>query len=240
MKKFDKKSIIDFCKANSLEFCSNEYVGAEFTYDFKCKQGHLFKRRYGNLTQNKSCPVCKLQSRSYYNKLNLKHWAEYCNNKNITVISKEYKNARTALQFECNVCGCQFHNSPCNIKAGSGCPKCNNGTSKVEEAVRDIFESKFNKRFPTARPEFMKNPETKMNLELDGYCKELKLAFEYDGEFHYKDNPYRRGDLENRVKLDNLKDTLCKNSGVKLIRIPYTEKNNLENYIDSKINKEKK
>lgn len=233
MKKLSKANIITFCESNSLKFCSNDYIGAEYIYTFECTAGHEFSRRYGNLTQNPKCPTCKKQEVKQYNKLDLEYWIKYCKDKDIEVLSNKYKNARTALHLKCKICSCEFHNSPCNIKAGSGCPKCNNATSKVEEKVREIFESKFGKLFPSIRPNFMKNPKTKMNLELDGYCEELKLAFEYDGEFHYKENPYRSEGLQKRKELDRLKDMLCKKNKVKLIRIPYTEKDNLIEFIES-------
>lgn len=239
MRKLTKDDVIQFCALNNLKFCSDNYIGAEYKYKFKCENGHIFERKYGNLTQNKICPTCRLDNRKYYNKLTIEKWAQICKNKNITILSREYKNARTALNFKCDICECIFSNSPCNIKAGSGCPKCKNGSSNLEEEVRKIFEFKFNEKFPTVRLDSMKNPVTKMNLELDGYCEKLNLAFEYDGEFHYKENPYRKDALNKQKALDTLKDSLCKNNGITLIRIPYTQKDNLKGYIDSKLKESK-
>lgn len=92
-----------------------------------------------------------------------------------------------------------------------------------EHKVREKFESMFNASFPSCRPDFLKNPETGFNLELDGYCEELKIAFEYDGKQHYREIEYWGGreELEKIQRRDNLKQKLCEDAGVKLIRIPH-------------------
>lgn len=78
---------------------------------------------------------------------------------------------------------------------------------------------------PKSRPAWLKNPTTKRNLELDMYNEEHRIAFEYDGAQHdvytphYHSSPYH---FEYRRLLDRLKDTLCKQERVTLIRIPYT------------------
>ena len=46
--------------------------------------------------------------------------------------------------------------------------------------VRQLFASAFGRPFIKVRPKFLEG------LELDGYCEELKIAFEYDGEQHFK------------------------------------------------------
>jgi len=59
-------------------------------------------------------------------------------------------------------------------------------------------------------------------MELDGYCKELKLAFEYNGHQHYtKTTRIKNYNLDQRKKDDKLKKELCKRNGVTLIIIPY-------------------
>lgn len=107
---------------------------------------------------------------------------------------------------------------------------------KSENRCKVIFEKIFNKKFPSIRPDFLKNPITGLNLELDGYCEELKLAFEYQGAQHSKYIPHfhRTGPQEfmYQVKKDEYKAKLCKLRGIDLIHIPhYIHYDKLEEYI---------
>ena len=73
-----------------------------------------------------------------------------------------------------------------------------------EERCRAIFERLLNQkrvgerqlprlRLKKVRPSWLKNHETGFCLELHGYCKELKLAFEYDGiQHHVYPNPFHK------------------------------------------------
>jgi hypothetical protein len=75
--------------------------------------------------------------------------------------------------------------------------------------------------FPKCRPEWLINPETGYRLELDCYNKELGIAFEYDGHFHFEIRKGLNNNLERTKKLDRLKEDICLRNNVKLIRIPY-------------------
>lgn len=62
-------------------------------------------------------------------------------------------------------------------------------------------------------------------LELDGYCQELQLAFEYNGEQHYKwSKHYHRTEeqFKNMQDRDERKLNYCDENNVCLIIIPYT------------------
>jgi hypothetical protein len=75
------------------------------------------------------------------------------------------------------------------------------------------------------RPDFLKNPETKRNLELDIYDELTKIAAEYNGLQHYKRVPkFQASDkiFEKQRERDLLKIELCEKEGVNLIIIPYT------------------
>lgn len=113
---------------------------------------------------------------------------------------------------------------------------------KFEPRCREIFERIFKRKFPSIRPDWLKNPITKYNLELDGYCPSLKLAFEYDGEQHSKYNKRFHKNIkefEYQVKKDSFKTLKCKQLGIRLIRIPYfIEFDDLERYIKLKLRKE--
>ena len=94
-----------------------------------------------------------------------------------------------------------------------------------EERCRDIFEEITGKAYPTVRPDFLKNPKTGRNLELDGYCHELKSAFEYQGYQHYKyPNKYHktREEFFDQLDRDQFKVEACAKAGMHLTVIPYT------------------
>lgn len=106
---------------------------------------------------------------------------------------------------------------------------------KNETRCREIMESIFQRPFPSVRPSFLKRSNG-YALELDGYNKDLKLAFEYQGVQHYKYSPDRFHksikDYEEQVQRDNDKRHLCKKAGITVVYIPYTVKyQNLESYI---------
>lgn len=105
----------------------------------------------------------------------------------------------------------------------------------TESNCRKILEEKTGCLWPKQR--IFRNPLTNRLLELDGYCAELSAAFEYDGEQHYKeswiDNDSNR--LFYRQQLDVIKTNCCIKENIKLIRIPYTQKKNLEEYITQQL-----
>ena len=51
-------------------------------------------------------------------------------------------------------------------------------STDVNTSCREILESIYSVPFKPCRPNFLKNPKTGRNLELDGYNEELKIAFE--------------------------------------------------------------
>lgn len=95
---------------------------------------------------------------------------------------------------------------------------------KNEEICRNILEDIFMQEFPSTRPDFLVNPYTGKNLELDCYNADLRLACEYNGRQHYMYTPFFHNSEEDFIKQvyrDNLKKRLCYENDVELISVPY-------------------
>jgi hypothetical protein len=112
--------------------------------------------------------------------------------------------------------------------------------SQGELRTRAYLESRFKKSFPKSRPDFMVNPVTgsKYNLELDCYNPELRLAVEYNGAQHYVFNTFFHKNKEafyNQKYRDELKRLRCKELGITLIEIPYTEDRRLEQFLEQQL-----
>lgn len=102
--------------------------------------------------------------------------------------------------------------------------------SKGETECRKVLEYIFRKPFNKARPDFLRNPVTggNFNLELDCYNESLRLAVEYNGAQHYKYIPYFHRNKEhfvNQKYRDDMKRRICREKGICLIEVPYTVKN---------------
>lgn len=115
------------------------------------------------------------------------------------------------------------------------------GESKGEVECRRVMQKLFDKPFYKTRPRFLNNPVTfgTNNLELDCYNEELKIAVEYDGAQHYKYIPYFHKTYEaflNQRYRDYMKEQMCKENNIRLIRVPYTVKiDKIESYLTTKL-----
>lgn len=109
--------------------------------------------------------------------------------------------------------------------------------SKGETECRRVLQKIFRRPFNKERPDFLRNPVTgnRVNLELDCYDKDLKIAVEYNGIQHYEYTPYFHKNKEafyNQKYRDEMKRNMCSKYGIKLIEVPYTVKiHDIEGYL---------
>lgn len=119
------------------------------------------------------------------------------------------------------------YNSVLKQKIKLPLPDLSSNTSIGEKVLRNFLEEVFQTKFPTMRPDFMKNPDSKRKLELDGYCSKLKIAFEHQGSQHYKpllffkkNNKKAIDEFTTTQRNDKNKIFLCKKEGVTLLIVP--------------------
>jgi len=119
------------------------------------------------------------------------------------------------------------------VVVGRQLPKQSAGERRCQEVLERIYGRKF---LTQVRIDELKNPATQRNLELDIYCPELKLACEYDGAQHDrvvpKFHPNGEADLKAQQERDALKDRLCREADIYLIRVSHkTPLSQIEDYI---------
>lgn len=128
--------------------------------------------------------------------------------------SKEYRNA-SRIETKCP----QGHRSIRtlhSLRRGRGCRSCYGRVG--ETAVRSVFEQFFRREFPLCRPRWLRS-ERSGRLELDGFCAELKLAFEYQGYMHSRHANRLGTSLEEQRQRDAEKRRLCQKRGVILVEV---------------------
>ena len=107
--------------------------------------------------------------------------------------------------------------------------------SRGEAICCQVLEEIFGKPFVRIRPDFLKNPETNYNLEIDCYNDDLKLGVEWNGVQHYVYPNYTGQSYDEfikQVRRDKFKVEACDAAGVYLITVPYnTAENMIRDYI---------
>ncbi len=196
---------------------------------WECLKGHEWQAGVASRSTGNGCPGCSGRTAYQDNCLATlnpglaQEWHSIKNHEltpfDVTVSSGK------RIWWECSK-GHEWEASVADRSKNRGCPYCREFYN--EKKCRSIFENIFDKKF-------LKNRKVlNCRLELDGYCDELKLAFEYNGEQHYKRHPYwhkKSGVFEKQQQNDRLKARLCEEKGINLIVIPYTENHRLEEFI---------
>ena len=211
----------------NLKLIATEYVKSKDPLQVECLIcHHQFGYYIGNLLQNQGCKKCTsiivgLNMRKNFEEAKLE--IEKYNFKLID-IQYEKHNKRAFYKIQCS----QLHiciKSMSDIKRGDRCPECIS-YYKSERICKKYMEYLFDVPFNKIRFDWLINNEGN-RMELDGYNDSLKLGFEYDGmqhfefvkRFHKTEEFFRK-----RQQDDLIKNNLCKQHNIMLIRVPYTVK----------------
>jgi hypothetical protein len=200
-RRFTYKFVKNFCLKRNFELLSKTYTNNQESLNFKClKCGYLFCNCFTNIkNRGDGCAKCSGV---------LKHTYEQVKNflldKNIELLSKEYKNCKQKLKCKCLKCDCTWETKFTHIKSSnSGCPNCNRPgltQKKLENILKNIYP-KFKHFFNYRRFFWLRN---KKNLEIDIWIPNIKLAIEYDGKQHFRTDSWE--DIELIKKRDELKN----------------------------------
>lgn len=144
-----------------------------------------------------------------------------------------YKSAKDTIVVICRKHG-PFTIVSNTHKNGVGCAKCSN--SKGELRILSYLES--NKFSYDAQWVVGQNPATGKDLMLDFYIHGRGVGIEFDGIQHHKPVKHfgGRSVFFGVVYRDQVKEDLCQEKGIFLIRIPHTHIDNIEEILDYELN----
>lgn len=194
---------------------SIKYINSGAKLKWKCSKGHIFFKDLEHIkNRDQWCPNCSKRP-----PIDLKFVKRFAEKRGGKCLSTEYANSETKMLWECSM-GHRWEAPFNGMKSGKWCPRCSKGIG--EEICRDYFKKIFKKEFPSSYPSWLKN-KNRQQLELDGYCEGLGIAFEHQGRQHYNQELFFHKNKADLLKLqhhDQLKLNLCEQHNVKLIQIP--------------------
>ncbi len=201
----------------------------------KCKiDNNEFEIKPNDLLNGHGCPKCG----KVYRKTHEEFIQEMKKiNENIEILG-EYKGNKTKIKCRCKIDNNEFEMRPNNLLNGQGCPKCN--ASKGEKRIAKYLDNRNIKYIHDKRYfKDLKSSKNKM-LRPDFIIENMKIWIEYDGEQHFRivdyssNKDYKKAEEQFKIiqENDRLKNEYAKKHGWKLIRIPYTEYDNIEKILD--------
>lgn len=181
----------------------SEYKGVRVKLRCKCSVcGYEWESRPRDLLENKHpCPKCADRSHTVSNETFIQRLSEI----NPYVIPLEdYVRQDRHIKCRCSRCGHEWSVTPSALLRGNGCPSCSHtATSFFEQFLLLSFRDVLGGNRVISRD------RKAVGSELDVYIPDMKLAFEYGAWFYHK----------NRITNDLKKVKLCKEKGIRLIRI---------------------
>ena len=220
-----------------------EYIGGYIEphkkATFKCLEcGYTWDTTaYEVYTGNSHCSNCSKFSSLFTEEDVIERLKE--NNSDITYI-EGYTGSLNKAKFCCSKCGNVWETIAFAVYLGkTGCPKC--ACSKGENRISQYLE---NRNIDYITQYIFQDCKNIYYLPFDFFLPNKNICIEYDGEYHF--SPIRRSksitseqakqNLEKLKIRDKIKTDYCKNKNIQLIRIPYTEFDNIEIILDTYLN----
>jgi len=188
-----------------------------------------------------NCYSCSIKNRSWsYEKV--KHYVEVESGSGCKLLSTEYNGVLEPLTFQC-FCGNIFK-KPFNQFKDYGAQHCGKHRASVGEKIIMYYCDKYKIKYKHQYTfDDCRNEKVlPFDIAIFNHFDVLEMLIEYHGEQHYepkgfgiKDETERMYKFMKQQINDNIKQEYCKNKGIKLLIIPYWEKENIETILDNEL-----
>jgi very-short-patch-repair endonuclease len=218
------------CHGDKYDYSLVNYVNYKNKIKIICPKHGVFEQTPDTHLRNHGCPKCSHPSKM----LTVKEFIQKSNNIHGNVYDYslvEYIGAHEKVKIICKKHG-EFLQKPNAHLDGQGCPVCNNSKGE-EKIIQFLKENNINFEYQKS----FDNCKNKYKLFFDFYLPKKNMLIEYDGEQHYRAFNYFGGDLKFKKTIanDKVKTEYAIKNNYRLLRIPYTERNNLSEILKNNI-----
>lgn len=222
-KKLSKKEIEQKLRDDGYTLLT-DYKSANEKITVLCCNNHEWITTWGKIQSGRKCPYC---SGKFNNYETIKTMIE--SEEGYKLLTFDCNNLRDRLDIQCNN-NHKYSATGSTFKQGHRCPYCNK--SRGEKIISDILYKYDIYYIPQYK---FDDCRFKHVLTFDFYLPEYNMCIEFDGEFHYKPimgvDEFAKGYVR-----DDIKNAYCNENNISLIRIPYWEKENLEQILLNELN----
>jgi very-short-patch-repair endonuclease len=211
----------------------SKYKNGKTKIKVKCKTcGNIKEIRPDHLLHSKcGCSFCANKKRGVDSRKSHDNFVNGVFNKfgdKYEVIG-QYVKANVKIDIKCNVCNNIWKITPYSLLDGHGCPNCKQ--SKGEVIIKQYLDNNninYNQQY------VFKGCVNKYVLHFDFYLPDYNTCIECDGRQHFKAIDYFGGEdgLKYMKNNDDIKNNYCKDNNIKIIRIPYTQINKINNILN--------
>ena len=224
-------------KANKIHNYKYDYSLANYIDSHRniiiiCSIHGKFEQIPNSHLSGKGCPICgKIQrglskrttNETFIKKANIIHHNKY----DYSLIN--WINSHEKIKILCPEHG-EFEQTPTNhLDNKQGCPICKE--SKGEEKISNVLK-KMNIPFIQEKT-FQNCVGKKRKLPFDFYLPKQNLIIEYDGKHHFEMVDAFGGEkgFDEIQQNDKIKNRFLNENNIKLLRIPYSQYENIENIL---------
>lgn len=241
-RRFDKQAYIRRCEAmhgNKFNYDLIEYNNMKSILNIQCPiHGQFQIRAWLHLKSKHGCTACGHEAIGKAHSSSKEQFitkAIHVHGDKFDYSKVEMNNNSNKVTIVCPKHG-EFKQGAQGHLGGTSCPKCS--SSKGEDSIRVFLEA--NKVKYITQHKF---PDCKRIrcLKFDFYLPDHHICIEYDGEGHFR--PIKSRDKEKSQQLlkyaqenDQIKNDYCRINNIPLLRIDYTQKNQISKVLSEWLN----
>lgn len=211
----------------------NTYKGYKYKVPITCPIHGTFYQTPKEHVKGKGCPKCGKESMARKQRFDRNELVELFNKQfggiyDYSLFKKEdYKHRNDKIKVICKKHGVFEVSVSNHLYRHSGCPRCKRSFGE-EKISRYLTENhiEFVEQYRIGNEDlFCKNSI----LIVDFYLPKHNTIIEFNGIQHYEENPFfNTRNLSEQKERDDAVRIYCKNHGIKLIVIPYTDINKID------------